>query len=196
MNNTILHINASAQNNASISRKMSQRLVDYFNTQNNAQVIERDLNNSIPHVDENWVGATFTPPENRTEQQIDKLLLSTHLVDELQQADIIIIGSPIYNFTIPASFKAWIDMVARVGLTFEYTETGPVGLLKNKKVIITLASGGTLIGSDYDFASNYLRHFFGFIGTSDVTFVNANDMAINNATDKTSSHQQISELLS
>lgn len=194
MNNTILHINASAQGDVSISRKMSQHIVDYHNANNNALIISRDLNNSIPHIDETWVGATFTPPENRTQQQIDKLLFSTDLVTELQQADTIIIGSPIYNFSIPTAFKAWIDMVARVGLTFKYTDTGPVGLLKNKKIIITIASGGTPIGSDYDFASNYLRHFLGFIGISDVSFVDANDFDI--ANDNQTIQQQLSKLLS
>jgi len=174
MNNTILHINASAQKGASRSRKMSQHIVDFYNPQYTNQTIQRDLNQSILFVDETWVGATFTPVENRNNEQLDKLGFSNKLVSELEEAQTIVIGTPIYNFTIPASFKAWIDMICRVGLTFKYTQTGPVGLLENKKVIIAIASGGVKIGSDYDFASPYLKQIFGFVGITDVTIVDTN----------------------
>ena len=93
------------------------------------------------------------------------------MVDELVNADIIVISSPIYNFSVPASLKAYFDLVARAGLTFEYTENGPKGLLKNKKAFIVVSSGGTEINSDVDFAGKYIKHFLSFIGVVDVEFV-------------------------
>jgi len=182
MKNTILHINASAQSTASRSRKMSQHIVDLIGKENNINnpIIVRDLNQGVPFVDEAWVNSTFTPTENRSSKHVDKLKVSTQLVNELEEANTIVIGTPIYNFNIPASFKAWIDMIARVGLTFKYTETGPIGLLENKKVIIAIASGGVEIGSDYDFASPYLKQIFGFIGINDVTFVDVNAFDLEN----------------
>ena len=94
------------------------------------------------------------------------------LVAELQAADTIVIGVAMYNFSIPASLKAWIDQIARAGVTFAYSETGPKGLLEGKKAIITIASGGTEIGSGMDFASDYLRFVLGFVGITDVTILN------------------------
>jgi FMN-dependent NADH-azoreductase len=138
MNNTILHINTSAQTDSSRSRKMSQHIVDFFNPQNISQIIQRDLNQAIPFVDVAWVGATFTPVENRTKEQVEKLNFSTHLVSELQAAGTIIIGVPIYNFNIPASFKAWIDMIARVGVTdTTIVDTNAFDLENNKNEIQT-----------------------------------------------------------
>ena len=95
---------------------------------------------------------------------------------ELQAADTIVIGTPIYNFTSPASLKAWMDLVARPRVTFHYTENGPEGLLSGKKAIIAVASGGVPIGSDMDFLTPHLRHFLGFIGITDVEFVTAKDL--------------------
>jgi FMN-dependent NADH-azoreductase len=173
---------------------MSQHIVDYYNPQNKQQTIQRDLNQSIAFVDEAWVGATFTPVENRTQEQINTLDFSTSLVSEFETAQTIVIGTPIYNFTIPASFKAWIDMICRVGLTFKYTETGPVGLLENKKIIIAIASGGVKIGSDYDFASPYLKQVFGFVGITDVPIIDSNAFDLDK--DSKSIQTQLAEVLS
>ncbi len=192
MNNKILHINASAQTDTSRSRQLSQHIVDFYNPRYVQTIVERDLNQIIPFVDETWVGATFTPIEDRTQEQVDKLNFSTNLVSELKTAQTIVIGTPIYNFTIPAAFKAWIDMICRVGLTFKYTQSGPEGLLKDKKVIIAIASGGVPIGSDYDFASPYLKQIFGFIGISDVTIIDTN--AFDLEKDKASIHTQLQEI--
>ena len=93
-------------------------------------------------------------------------------------ADTIVIGTPIYNFSVPSTLKAWIDLVARVGVTFNYTETGPVGLLEGKRAIIAVASGGTQAGSDIDFATTYLRHVLGFIGITDVELVAADQLSM------------------
>jgi len=91
----------------------------------------------------------------------------------LQQATHLVLATPIYNFGVPAALKAWIDMIARVQLTFQYTATGPEGLLQDKQVYLVMASGGTPLGSDIDFASGYLRHVLGFLGMTNVTIVDA-----------------------
>jgi len=127
-------------------------------------------------ITEDWIGANFTPADQRSDEQRQILALSDSLVDEIARADTLVIGLPIYNFSVPASFKAWIDLVARVGLTFAYTETGPKGLLTGKRAIIAVASGGTTVGSDADFATGYVRHVLGFIGITDVTLIAADAM--------------------
>jgi FMN-dependent NADH-azoreductase len=89
-------------------------------------------------------------------------------------ADVLVIGVPVYNFGIPASLKAWVDMIARARLTFRYTESGPVGLLRGKRAVLVVASGGTAVGSEIDFATDYLRHVLGFLGIDDVEIIAAN----------------------
>lgn len=108
-----------------------------------------------------------------TPAQRAALSVSDTLIKELQSADTIVIGVPIYNFSIPASLKAWIDQVARAGVTFKYTETGPEGLLTGKRAVLVVSSGGVAVGSDYDFATGYMRHVLGFIGITDVDIVAA-----------------------
>jgi len=125
-----------------------------------------------------WVEANFTPAADRDEVQRDALALSDQLVAEIKAADVIVIGTPIYNFSVPAVLKAWIDLIARAGVTFEYTENGPNGLMTDKRVVIAVASGGTKVGSDIDFATGYLRHLMGFIGITNVEVVAADQMAI------------------
>jgi FMN-dependent NADH-azoreductase len=170
----LLHVNASGRYEGSVSRDLSTRLVDGLRERiDGLQVQERDVATGLPFVDAGWISANFTPDGQRTPEQQQQLAQSTALVQELQDADIIVIAAPVYNFSIPASLKAWIDMVARAGLTFRYSEDGPVGLLQNKKAYLVLASGGTPIGSDIDFASGYLRHVLGFIGIDDVTIIAA-----------------------
>lgn len=168
MSNTVLHIDASARFADSASRAKSAELIA---AQDADTVIRRDLSDGLPFLDETFTVATFTPEENRTDAQKAALALSDELVAELQAADTIVIGAAMYNFAIPAVLKAWIDQIARAGVTFAYTEDGPKGLLEGKKAIITIATGGTPLGSDYDFASNYLRFVLGFVGITDVTIL-------------------------
>ena len=108
-----------------------------------------------------------------------KMLYHSEKNDEIKAADVVLIGLPIYNFGVPAALKAWIDLVARAGVTFRYTESGPVGLLAGKRAIVTVASGGTEAGSDIDFATPYIRHALKFIGITDVLFVKADRLAVN-----------------
>lgn len=171
----VLRIDASARRTGSISRDLNDRVLARLP---NANLTTRDLASGIDLIDEQWIGANFTPSDERTAEQREVLALSDTLVGEIQDADILLIGLPIYNFGVPAALKAWIDQVARAGVTFKYSETGPVGLLEGKRAIVTVASGGTQAGSEIDFATGYIRHVLGFIGITDVDFVSADQMMI------------------
>lgn len=173
MTTTILHIDASARKSDSTTRALSAQIIDHLAPD---QIIRRDLTDALPQVTETWINANFTPPDQRTPDQVQTLKQSDLLVDEIQRADTLVIGLPIYNFAAPASFKAWVDLIARAGLTFQYTETGPKGLLTGKRAIVAVASGGLPIGSDADFATGHVRHILDFIGITDVSFVVAEMM--------------------
>jgi FMN-dependent NADH-azoreductase len=168
----VLHIDASARKGDSITRKLSADLVNRL-TGGSGQVTYRDLGEGLPFVDETKVAAYFTAPGARTEEQREALTISDTIVSELKGNDVLVIGLPVYNFSMPASFKAWADLAARVGETFKYTENGPQGLLENKKAYVVIASGGTRIGSEIDFLTPWLRHFLGFVGIRDVNFISA-----------------------
>lgn len=175
MTQTILHIDASARTEGSVTRKLSARIVERFE---NPEIIRRDLATPLPLITSQWVGANFTPVVDRDKVQRDALAFSDQLVAEIQAADVIVIGAPIYNFSVPAVLKAWVDLIARAGLTFAYSENGPNGLMTGKRAIIAVASGGTKVGSDLDFATGYLRHVMGFIGITEVEIVAADQMAL------------------
>lgn len=172
----ILHIDSSARTDGSITRSLSQAFVERLSSAD-TQVVTRDIGvEAPPLLTENWVGANFTPDEARTPAQQDTLALSDTLIAELEAADTIVLGVPIYNFGVPAAFKAWIDLVARARKTFKYTEKGPVGLLEDKKAYLVIASGGTASGSDIDFATPYVRHVLGFLGIHDVSVIAADQL--------------------
>jgi len=175
MPHTILRIDASARRTGSVSRQLVDKIIAKFD---NATVTTRDLASGLPLIDEAWVEANFTPAENRTEAQTEILALSDTLIAELEAADTLVIGLPIYNFGIPAVLKAWVDQVARAGVTFQYSEYGPKGLLTGKRAIIAVASGGTEAGSDIDFATGYIRHVLGFVGITEVDFVAADRLML------------------
>lgn len=189
----VLLVTASARDEGSVSRQFAGAFLDELGQQLSLEVRHRDVARGLPFVDANWLEANFTPSEQRTERHQQTLAQSDALVDELIHADMLLIASPIYNFSVPASLKAWIDMVARVGRTFRYTSEGPVGLLAGKKAIAVVASGGTAIGSDIDFASGYLRHIMGFVGIHDFALINAERYNADNAEQHQSIQQQISE---
>lgn len=177
-NHTILHVSSSARRTGSSTRTLSKQLINALETQlKDARVVERDAAAGLPFVDEDWVNANFTPEEDRSAQQQQKLALSDSLVQELKQADTLVIGMPIYNFGIPATLKAWVDMIARARLTFRYTESGPEGLLTGKRAFLVVASGGTAVGSEVDFATGYMRQALGFVGITDVTIIDGSEAA-------------------
>lgn len=171
----ILRIDASARNSGSTTRQLADQLVSRLVEQGyGASVTRRDLAATPPALlTEAWVGANFTDDADRNEDQKAALSGSDELIAELEAADTIVIGVPVYNFGIPAALKAWVDLIARARRTFRYTETGPEGLLKGKKAYLVVATGGVPVGSDYDFATGYLRHVLGFVGITDVTVIEA-----------------------
>ena len=171
----ILRIDASARTSGSTTRQLTDQLVARLVEQGyGAAVTIRDLAATPPPLlTENWVGANFTDETERSDDQKAALASSDELIAELEAADTIVIGVPVYNFTIPAALKAWVDLIARARRTFRYTEAGPEGLLKGKKAYLVVASGGVPVGSDYDFATGYLRHVLGFVGITDVTVIAA-----------------------
>ena len=170
----ILHVDASARSEGSITRQIGAELVAALMAHNGGKVVYRNLAAEAPgFVDGAWVAANFTAPDDRDASARQRLSGSDALVDELQDADVLVLGAPIYNFSVPAVLKAWIDQIARVHRTFRYTPDGPQGLLEGKKAYLVVASGGTAIGSEIDFATPYLRHVLGFIGIHDVEVVAA-----------------------
>lgn len=165
----VLKIDASGRNNGSVSRDLSNRIAQ--NLAADSDITARNLNDHLPFVDEEWIGANFTPADQRTEAQKSKLALSDSLIDELQAADTLVIGTPIYNFGIPATLKTWVDQIARAGVTFRYTENGPEGLLQGKKAVVAYASGGVPMGAAVDHVTPYLKTVLGFVGITDVEFL-------------------------
>ncbi|MEM6945002.1 MAG: NAD(P)H-dependent oxidoreductase, partial [Pseudomonadota bacterium] len=153
----------------STSRALSAAVVERLG----GRVIRRDLADGLPLIDETWIGANFTPDEDRSDEQRAALTLSEKLIGEIEASDTLVIGVPVYNFGVPAAFKAWIDLVTRARRTFQYTENGPVGLLSGKRAVIVVASGGTEVDSSIDFATPWLRHILGFIGITDVEVIPA-----------------------
>ena len=187
----ILQINSSGRYEGSMTRQVSDLVVNYLKGNNpSLETASRDVAEGLPFVNEAWINANFTAPDERSDDQKKTLGLSDELVSELQDAEHIVICAPLYNFGIPAALKAWVDLIARVQLTFHFNEEGqPVGLLNNKKAIVVMASGGTPLGSDWDTATPYMKQVLGFVGITDVTFLNATEI------DDENGMSQIAELL-
>jgi FMN-dependent NADH-azoreductase len=179
---TILHLNTSIRSSGSHSRTLSGEFLAKLAASGKDTVIERDLAvQPIPHLDETTMGAFFTPADKRSPEQNQAIALSDKLIAEIQAADTIVIGAPMYNFSISSGFKAWIDHVARAGVTFKYTEKGPVGQLQGKKVYVFTARGGVYShgpAASMDFHETYLRAVLGFIGLTDITFVHTEGLAM------------------
>ena len=183
----ILHLNASARGASSHSRQISGEFVQaWLQAHPGDTVTVRDLGHqAIPHVSEEFIGAMYTPAEARTPFQVETLKLSDELIGELQAADIYVFGVPMYNFSVPSVFKAYIDQIARVGVTFTPAYEG---LLKNKKAIFVTVRGGGGYGPGeareaYNFQDPYLRSVFAFVGVTDQTFIHVNNTARGGETD-------------
>lgn len=148
-----------------------------------ASIVERTLTlASMPHLDGETFAAMAVPEAQRTDRQKALVALSDTLIAELEAADTIVLAVPMYNFSIPSTFKAWIDHVARAGRTFRYTAAGPEGLLKGKKVFVVTARGGVYSGDSpqraFDFQEPYLRAVLGFLGLDNVTFVHLEGLKV------------------
>ena len=192
----ILEISSSGRAAGSVSRQLSRDLIAALEDRDgSAEIVRRDLAECVPFVDQPWIEANFTSPESRRAEQRKALRHSDALVAELQSADVVVIGVPVYNFSIPASLKAWIDMVARARLTFRYTEDGPEGLLKGKKAYLVVATGGVPVGSAVDFATPYLRHVLAFIGITDVEVIAAEKLNTEAEDSMDAARERIAELV-
>jgi FMN-dependent NADH-azoreductase len=168
----ILEINASGRHDGSASRRLSAELADVITRRyDTTEITRRDLADGVPFIDAGWIDAAFTPADERSEAQRAALAESDRLVDEILEADVLVIGTPMYNFGPPAALKAWIDMIARAGLTFRYTQDGPVGLVNGKKAYVVVATGGVAVDSDADFLTPWLRQMLDFVGITDVEFI-------------------------
>ncbi|MDT8428740.1 MAG: NAD(P)H-dependent oxidoreductase [Pseudomonadales bacterium] len=140
-------------------------------------VVERDLAlTAIPHLDPAWIQALTTQKQERTAEQVAMVQFSDTLIAEVQAADILLIAAPMYNFTVPSTLKAWIDHIARAGVTFKYTEYGPVGLLENKKVFLIVTSGGQHEEGVTDFVRPYLKTALGLLGLKDIEIISASGL--------------------
>lgn len=168
----VLVIQSSMRYDASVSRQLSNQLVSQLATPEDTVVV-RDLNEAMHFVTERSFAAVKTPAGDRTPEQQATAALADTMIAELQQADIVVIGAPIYNFGPTATLKAWADLVARGGTTFTYKEGRPVGLLVDKKAYVIVVSGGTQVHSDIDFLTPWLIHFLGFIGINDIDVIAA-----------------------
>ena len=190
----ILRIDASMRSEGSTTRALTDQVIDQLNKEGTATITTRDLADGIALIDEAWIGANFTDAADRDAAQQAHIAGSDALVAELKAADVVVIGVPVYNFGVPAALKAWIDQVARARETFRYTENGPVGLLEGKRAILVLASGGTEIDSEIDFATPYMRHVLGFIGIHDVQTVAAGRQMVDAEAAQNTAAAQIASL--
>jgi FMN-dependent NADH-azoreductase len=177
----ILHVSASVNGENSNSRQIALKLIDRIKADDSsATVIERDTNEAVVSaITGETVGAYYTPAENRSEAQKKVIAASDKMVAEIMDADVLVIGAPMYNFSVPSTLKAWVDLIARVGVTFNYTENGPVGLVEGKKAYIVAATGGVPVNSPADFATPYLKQVLAFIGITDVEVVEASGFGVN-----------------
>lgn len=192
----ILEISSSGRHDGSVTRELSGNLIAALEVQSSSsEVTRRDLSAGVPFVNDAWIEANFTPEVIRTRKHRDTLAYSDDLVAELQAADVLVIGVPVYNFSIAATLKAWIDMIARASATFRYTDNGPEGLLKGKKAYLVVATGGVPVGSPMDFATPYLRHALSFVGITDVEVIAADRVNTDQDESMDRARQEIANLI-
>lgn len=176
---TLLVVHSSPKSSQSVTRDLTAEFVEKWKAHNpNGQIVQRDVGiNPPPHLTEETIGGFYTPADQRSEEQNKALAVSDELIAELSAADEVVIASPMHNFTITSGLKTWIDQIARVGETFQYTETGPQGLLKDRPVYVITASGG-----DYrahtpiaflNHQDTYLKVALNFVGLQDIRLVQA-----------------------
>jgi len=176
----ILQINASARRDGANSTRLANQITARLQAANpGATLTLRDLA-VTPHplLDEAALGALFTPAPSRSEEQAARVALDDALIAEIQAHDTVVLGVPMYNFGVPVQLKSWIDAIARAGVTFRYTATGPEGLLTGKTVYVALARGGLYRDTPNDSQVPYLKSVLGFLGLTDVRFIYAEGLAM------------------
>ena len=179
----ILLIESSPRGSDSYSHQAARSIVNELQTRHpGSKLVARDLGqNPPPHVGSPFIGAMYTPPDQRTPAQAGLLALSETLIDELFAADTVVVAAPMHNFGVPSTLKAWIDHISRAGRTFAFGANGPQGLLKGRRAILVLASGGVYSNGHmkaFDFTEPYLRAVLGFLGITDVDVVRAEGVAV------------------
>ncbi|MBF6057060.1 FMN-dependent NADH-azoreductase [Thiomicrorhabdus heinhorstiae] len=180
---TLLQIDSSAAGAQSHSKALAEYFAEKWkNNRSGTKTLEVNLAaDQPPHIDGNMIGAMYTKPDQRDEQQTQTLALSEQYLEQLRETDSIVISSPMYNFGIPSVLKAYLDHVTRVGETFVYGENGPEGLLKNKKAYLFISSGGNYTQPPLDqmnFVTPYLKTVLGFIGITDITVFETPNMGM------------------
>jgi FMN-dependent NADH-azoreductase len=176
----ILQINSSLYSEDGQSSRLGADLIAGLRRENpGARLTVRDLARApVPHLDAERFQAFLEKPEKRNEAQKAVVAYSDGLIDELRRADVVVLGLPMYNFGVPSQLKAWIDHIARAGMTFKYTDKGAVGLLTGKKAYVLATRGGLYAGTSADTHSAYVRQILGFVGITDVEFVYAEGLAM------------------
>lgn len=179
----ILNIISSPRGEASNSIKLASAIIDELKEKDPAAAVHvRDLTKGpFPYLEEVHLNAFFSPVDNHTDGDKEAIRHSNEAVKEIMDADVIVIGAPMYNFSIPAVLKSWFDHITRAGITFKYTAEGPVGLVTGKKAYIAVTTGGVYSSGDavaYDFVTPYIKTILGFIGITDVTIVRAEGFAV------------------
>lgn len=181
--NTMLIVNSSPRKD-SVSRRLTRMVAGQWQGGDpGRRVVERDLTaEPLPYLTDSWVRAAATPVTQRTPAQKHELALSDSLIDEVLAADVIVLGVPMHNFSIPAALKAWIDLIVRAGRTFSYGDTGPKGLIPAEKLVLAIVSRGGTYGESSptvaaDFQVPYLRHMLNFVGLKNLVVVDVDKQA-------------------
>ena len=179
----ILHIISSPRGEESYSIRLGNSIIDKLTAAFPGSMVKENIlvNKQFPHLEEAQIASISTLPEKRTAQNREALHHSDEAIQEIMEADMIVIGAPMYNFSIPSTLKAWVDHIARAGVTFKYDEKGPKGLLVGKKVYLAIASGGIYsegLMKSFDFVAPYLKTVLGFLGLTDVTVVRAEGTSV------------------
>jgi len=180
----ILHLTSSIQGENSYSVKLGNKIIEKIMSKYpESTVLTVDLNTiNLPHLNPELIHAMFNPFDSLSEKEKSLLSYSNEAIDQLLNNDIIVIGAPLYNFTIPSTLKAWIDHITRAGITFGYSDEGrPIGLVKGKKVYVAMTAGGLYTegpGVAFDFVGPYLKAFLGFLGMNDLTVITADGLKV------------------
>ncbi|MBS7566698.1 FMN-dependent NADH-azoreductase [Mucilaginibacter sp. Bleaf8] len=179
----ILHLISTIQGNESYSLKLGKAIVEKVIEKYPGSTVEEvDLNNlDIPHLNPKMLQAMFTPGDQLTPEAKESLRYSDEAVKQLMASDIVVIGAPLYNFTVPTTLKSWIDHITRAGITFRYGENGPIGMVTGKKVYVAMSSGGIYSegpSQGNDFVAPFLKAFLGFLGMTDLAVFRAEGVKV------------------
>ncbi len=191
----VLHINSSLFGSQGESSQLAEHFVEKLTAgQKGTHVKTRMLAEEIvPHLTAETFQGFMLEEKERNDHQKSMTALSDALVEEVREADVLVPGVPLYNFTMPSTLKSWFDYIARAGITFRYTENGPVGLMENKKAYILATRGGLYQGTEMDTQTPLIRHFLAFIGITDVEFIYAEGLSMGDEAKKaallTATHQ-------